>query len=574
MMRRMKILLWAALLILLFGAVSLAVAQIPEATAEPTTTAEVTSAATAAATEPATSAESTTAVAAAATAEATAAATAEVTTEATETPSPAITLVPFTDQSYGISGVMPDGWKSVSPGVRARSSSASDVALIAQQSAAGSMAVILNALLPQLALKTPPAATGIYKTAFAEWTLYEVDVPVRSSTISVDLALAQIGNTTYVVLVQGAEHEYDFLHTELFIPALDALTKNVSGPAPTAYRSEDVTFKNGDVTLAGTLTVPKTSSGPFAAVVLVTGSGPQNRDEVLGGIEIAPFALIADALTRAGIAVLRYDDRGVADSTGDFASATTQDFASDAKAAIAYLATRPEIDATQIGMLGHSEGGLVGAMLGAQDSSVAFVILMAGPAVDGKTLLDVQNQRLLEVEGATPSQVTDQIAFLHKLYPLIDKGDLDGINTLIYQQVLEQTKMLTAEQLKAIGKVEDYAHQVADQQSETFQSGWFKSFLNYDPGPDLAKTHVPVLALYGGKDVQVDAGQNAPAMTARLIEGGNRDFSVVVLPDANHLFQKANTGSTTEYGTLAPEFTPDFLPTIVAWLSLHAALKP
>ncbi len=565
----------ALLLILIAATVSVTVAQTPAVTEPASATAEATGAEAVVVTEPVVTAEATTATTAVATEAATVDAGASKTeAAATEAAPLSITLVPFSDPGFGIQGVVPEGWKAISAGIYARTSVSRDSTLIAQQAAPGAAETVLNSLLPQLALKTPPPVVGTYTTDFATWNLYRVDVPVSGITVSVDLALAQVRNTTYLVLVQGASPDYAALHEQLFIPALDAFARIAATPPPSDYRSETVKVTNGDVTLAGTLTMPN-GAGPFPGIVLVSGSGPQNRDEVLGsGIQIAPFALIADSLTRAGMAVLRYDDRGVADSSGDFASATTQDFASDAKAVIAYLATRPEIDAAQIGMLGHSEGGLVGAMLGANDSTLDFVILMAGPAVDGKSLLDVQNRRLMEVEGATSAQVADQVAFLHRLYPLIDKGDVEGVRALIYQQVLDQAKALPAEQLKTLGNLEDYAHQTTDQLVTTYGNDWFKSFLNYDPGPDLAKIDSPVLALFGGKDVQVDAGQNAPAMTSRLIEGGNRDFSVVVLPDANHLFQQADTGSLTEYATLPPAFTPDFLPTIVNWLSLHVTLKP
>ena len=496
-------------------------------------------------------------------------ATAEATPEATAT---TITLVPFTDVSYGIEAVAPEGWQTTSAGIRARASSPQDVALIAQQVAPGSAESVMNALLPQLSLTAVPPVVGERQTEAAGWKLYQVDVSLGSNVIRVDMALAQAGNSTYIVLVQSLAAEYEVFHEQLFLPALDAFRLAPPTPEPTAYHSEDVTFDNGDVTLAGTLTLPN-GDGPFAAVVLVSGSGPQNRDEVLGGgVQIAPFALIADTLTRAGIAVLRYDDRGVAGSSGDFASAATQDFASDATAAIAYLATRSEIDAEQIGLLGHSEGGLVGAILGASDAQLAFAILMAGPAVDGRTLLDLQNRRIMETAGATEQQIADQLEFLHKVYVLVESGEIDKINTLIYEQALAQVKDLTPEQLSAIGDVKVYARRVADQQTPAFEGPWFKAFLDYDPGPDLEKIKAPVLALFGGKDVQVDAGQNAPAMTARLADGGNRDFSVVVLPDANHLFQKATTGAPSEYASLPPEFTPDFLPTVVDWLSRHVTL--
>jgi pimeloyl-ACP methyl ester carboxylesterase len=305
--------------------------------------------------------------------------------------------------------------------------------------------------------------------------------------------------------------------------------------------------------------------------VLVSGSGPQNRDESLGGgIAMKPFRLLADALTRAGVAVLRYDDRGVGRSTGEFAAAVTADFASDAAAAIDYLLTREDINPDQIGLIGHSEGGLVAAMLGAQNEDLDFIISLAGPGVNGRDVLRLQNRRLMEAEGATQEQIDAQLAFVEDMFTVLD--DPEAMEALTYEFALEQAETLPEEQRLALGDIEQYARIAAAQTAQQYTAGWFGSFLNYDPAPDWAQTTIPVLALFGGKDVQVDAEQNAPAVEAALAEAGNEDYEVVVLPNANHLFQEAETGGLSEYATLPAEFAPDFLPTILEWLQAHVTI--
>jgi hypothetical protein len=306
-------------------------------------------------------------------------------------------------------------------------------------------------------------------------------------------------------------------------------------------------------------------------VVLVSGSGPQDRDETLGGgIAIKPFRLLADALTREGVAALRYDDRGVGESTGTFSTAMVSDFASDAEAAIDFLLTREEIDPTQIGVLGHSEGGLVAAMLGARNDDLDFIISLAGPGVNGRDVLLLQNQRILEAEGATQEQIDAQLAFVRELTTMLD--DPDATDALVYEHTLAQLEALPEEERAALGDLEQHARIVADQAAQQFGAGWFTSFLDYDPAPDWAQTTVPILAIFGGKDVQVDAEQNTPALEATLEQAGNDDVEIVVLPNANHLFQEAETGSLSEYATLPTEFTPDLVPTIEEWLRDHLEL--
>ena len=476
-----------------------------------------------------------------------------------------IVLVPHTDEAFGIETVVPDGWTNVGNGIFSRAGTPTDTVLVAQQSAPLHADALLNAILPQLALTEAPEPVGTYQGAVLDWTLYQVDVQAGNMTIRVDLALAESEGTTYLVLVQSPPEDYDTLHTNVFLLTLDSFAPMVEATQePVPYTIEDVIFDNGDVTLAGTLTLPPTA-GAHPVVVLVSGSGPQDRDESLGGgIAIKPFRLLADALTREGIAVLRYDDRGVGESTGDFATATTTDFASDAEAAIAYLLTRDDINPDQIGLIGHSEGGLVAAMLGATNDDLDFIVSLAGPGTSGRDVLLLQNRRLMEAEGASEEEIEAQVAFVEGMFQHL--GDPEAIEQYVYERALEQIAALPEDEREALGDAEAYARTLAAQSAQQYGAAWFESFLNYDPALDWAQTTIPVLAIFGGKDVQVDAQQNAPALQAALEQTGNEDFEIVVLPDANHLFQAAGTGGLSEYGTLPAEFTPDLLPTLLNWL--------
>ena len=490
-----------------------------------------------------------------------------------EPPSDPIVLVPHTDEAFGIESVIPDLWTDLGNGVFVRQNSPTDPTVIAQQSAPLNAESVLNSLLPQLALTDVPESTGMYQGAVLEWTLYKIDVAAGAVNVTVDLGLAEANGTTYVVLLQTSPDDYEDLHTSVFLLTLKAFRPLITEEStePVQYNVEEVTFESEDVTLAGTLTLPPTA-GPHPVVVLVSGSGPQDRDESFGGgIAIKPFRLLADALTREGVAVLRYDDRGVGESTGDFSTAILDNFATDAEAAIQYLLTRDDIDSDQIGLLGHSEGGLIAAVLGARNTDLDFIIAMAGPSVIGRDVLLLQNQLVLAAEGETEEAIDAQQAFVESLFDVID--DPEAIEALIYEYSLEQLELLPEEQRTAIGDLEAYARAVAVQAAQQYSSGWFESFLNYDPAIDWAQTTIPVLAFFGGNDVQVDAEQNAQVLEDALDEAGNEDYEIVILPDANHLFQEAETGSVSEYTTLAAEFTPDFLPTLMEWIQDHVTVS-
>jgi len=323
---------------------------------------------------------------------------------------------------------------------------------------------------------------------------------------------------------------------------------------PFPYRSEHVAIVNAaaQVVLDGTLTVPE-GKGPFPAVVLITGSGAQNRDEEIFGHK--PFLVLADHLTRHGIAVLRYDDRGVGKSTGTFASATTEDFAGDAWAAWQTLSARPEIDPKRIGLVGHSEGGIIAPMLAAAHSEVAFVVMLAGTGVTGEQVMLAQAGAIMKASGAPDDAIAANTALQQQVFAVLRE---------------EKTAARIVERLQAIpvpGPKEASAALVTQSSSP-----WLRFFATYDPAPALAKVRCPVLAIAGERDLQVLPGQNAPAIDKALKQGGNKDATVARLPGLNHLLQTARTGLPAEYAQIEETMAPAALDAITDWITARTGL--
>jgi pimeloyl-ACP methyl ester carboxylesterase len=335
--------------------------------------------------------------------------------------------------------------------------------------------------------------------------------------------------------------------------------QNPAQPYP--YREEEVKFSNGPagISLAGTLTLPK-GNGPFPAAVLIAGSGPQDRDATIANHK--PFLVIADYLTRQGIAILRYDKRGVGESTGSTESATTLDLASDAKCAVAYLKSRKEIDPARIGLIGHSEGAMIAPTLAATSRELSWIVLLAPPATKGEDTLLNQSDLIARAGGLGDAQVLASLNFDKEAYDLVQKEDDSAI---------------VAEKLKALAKESGLnaamPPEAMEQQIHMMTSPWFRFFLAYDPLPDLKRTKCPVLALYGEKDLQVPPKINLPMVQKAFQEGGNNQAEVKQLPELNHLFQHAYTGSPTEYAAIDETFSPDALKIISDWLADRAKGK-
>ena len=333
---------------------------------------------------------------------------------------------------------------------------------------------------------------------------------------------------------------------------------------PYPYTSEDVTFENitAKIKLAGTLTIPK-GDGPFPVVVMVTGSGPQDRDETL--FEHKPFLVIADHFTRKGIAVLRYDDRGVAKSGGKFVGSTSADFATDAYAAVQYLKTRNEFDPKRIGIAGHSEGGVIAPMVAAEHpDDIGFIVMMAGPGVSGAEVIKAQTTDLLK----TSNEAAETVKLMAQLNELIIPIGLENLpeaemKTKLTAAIKAFLAGLTDAQKKAIeaDKTEAFDALVA-QVSEP----WMNYFLKYDPKPVLQKVKCPVLAINGEFDIQVRAKENLAAIAAALKAGGNAAYKTQEIPGMNHLFQPTKTGRLGEYGKIEVTFDPATLTLMADWI--------
>jgi pimeloyl-ACP methyl ester carboxylesterase len=324
--------------------------------------------------------------------------------------------------------------------------------------------------------------------------------------------------------------------------------QNPTKPYP--YREEEVSFENSGagIKLAGTLTIPS-GKGPFPAVVLVAGSGAHDRDEALMGHR--PFLVLSDYLTRRGIAVLRYDKRGVGESGGTYATATTSDFADDAEAGLAYLEKRGEVDPHKIGLIGHSEGGMIAPMLAARNSSVAFIVMMAGPGIPGDELLVEQTLLISEANGQT-HETAEKAAGEERIILSLVKDETDS--AVLEKKLREQlTGQVPEAQIGAAIK--------------STSSPWFRYFISYDPATALRKVKCPVLAVIGSKDLQVPPEQNIPAIRKALQDAGNQKFEIDELPDLNHLFQTAKSGSPAEYAQIEETISPIALEKITAWVA-------
>ena len=323
--------------------------------------------------------------------------------------------------------------------------------------------------------------------------------------------------------------------------------QNPTKPYP--YKEVEVSYDNkaAGITLAATLTSPS-GNGPYPAVVLITGSGPHDRDESLMGHK--PFLVLADYLTRKGIVVLRADKRGVGKSTGDYATATMTDFAADANAGVAYLKARPEVDARRIGLIGHSEGGTVAPMATVGNRDIAFIVMMAGTGVPGDQLLPAQLILLWEAAGKKHEEAEKEAADERVILALIEHEKDDAV---LQKQLRE----------KLSGKLPDA--QIAIQ-IKTLTSPWFRQLLTYDPAVTLRKVTCPVLAINGEKDMQVPPGQNLPVIRKALAEAGNKNDEVDELPGLNHLFQTAKTGGLGEYAEIEETMSPVAMEKIASWI--------
>ena len=353
----------------------------------------------------------------------------------------------------------------------------------------------------------------------------------------------------------GTSIPLDITQTETAI----VLKRPQEPQSPLPYKSEEITFFNSSagINLAGTLTIPE-GSGSFPCVILITGSGPQNRNEELLGHK--PFLVLSDYFTRNGIGVLRYDDRGVGESEGDFSTATSYNFADDAEVSVNYLKSRNEF--SSIGLVGHSEGGLIAPIVANQSEDVDFIILMAGTGLTGKEILMLQGQLILKQMEISPVGL--------EVYKKTQSAMLQiAVDIENDDEALKQLSEVS----KAYGNLSEKDQQIIGYDPETFEkalrallSPWMRTFLTLDPRPILEKVTIPVLAINGEKDLQVPSKENLSEIKAALERGGNTSIAIHELENLNHLFQTCETGAIDEYGTIEETFNEEAMDLIVSWI--------
>lgn len=324
--------------------------------------------------------------------------------------------------------------------------------------------------------------------------------------------------------------------------------------APFPYKSEEVVFKNGEISLAGTLTYPEQGNS-FPAVVLISGSGPQDRDETIA--EHKPFWVIADFLSRRGFAVLRYDDRGTGSSGGRFFGATSADFSLDAEAGLNFLKQHPSVNPARVGLMGHSEGGMIGAMVAARNEEVRFVISLAGTGLNGAEVLRIQTELIAVSGGMAPAAAKNHTEQNQKVFAL----------ALKHKDMNELTKVLRDFYHK---EQPDMDPSLVDQMIKTISDPWLLYFLAYDPSEDWKRVKCPILAVNGSLDLQVTPAENLYAIAKAANEGENFEVTIEEFAGLNHLFQTTDTGNIDEYVKLEETFSPRVLERLTEWLTVHS----
>ena len=349
--------------------------------------------------------------------------------------------------------------------------------------------------------------------------------------------------------------------------ALSAPNRPQEPKKPYPYDEQEVSYDNkkAGLRLDGTLTLPRTK-GLHPAVLLITGSGAQDRNETVAGHR--PFLVLADYLTRHGIAVLRVDDRGLKGSPEDFYKATDEDFASDVLAGVEFLKTRKEINPKQIGLIGHSEGGIIAPMVAAKSNDVAFIVLMAAPALPGDQFLHLQTATLMKASGASDENISRVRALQERMYTILKQEKTDAkARERLRTEVSEMLARMTEEQRRALGLSES----AMENQFRVMMTPWYRYLIAYDPRPALTKVKVPVLAINGERDLQVPAKENLSAIANALRAGGNKDHTVTELPGLNHLLQTSQSGLPTEYAQIEETISPAALQMILDWILKRTA---
>jgi hypothetical protein len=454
----------------------------------------------------------------------------------------AAAVLGFSQQSRGIVGI----WQGVLevPGTELR------LVFKISQKADGSLSATLDSL--DQGASNIPVKEVIYKEG-------QVEINMPNLQAHYEGSLSEDGTKIKGKFTQrGMTFPLDLKRTD----KAPQLSRPQEPKKPYPYDEKEVTYRNerDDIKLAATLTLPR-EDGPFPAVVLISGSGAQDRNEAVFGHK--PFLVLADYLTRRGIVVLRADDRGVGGSSGKITEATSENFAFDALAGVEFLKSNKKIDPENIGLIGHSEGGIIAPLAAVKSSDVAFIVLLAGTGLPGEEILYLQGELIAKAGGVPEDRIKKNREIQEKIFSIVKKEkDINKAKEELRQLIPETLKIFSEDEKQEMGDVE----KVMQVQMESVLSPWFKHFLTYDPRPTLKKVQCPVLAVNGELDLQVPPEENLEAIEAMLKEGGNKDYTVKEFPGLNHLFQPAETGSPSEYGKIEETMSPEVLEYIADWI--------
>ncbi len=419
----------------------------------------------------------------------------------------------------------------------------------------------------RMAIHIAPNAGGVWSGTLDSLDQGATGIPI--SKLTVENGVVRFGNFEGTLNASGTEISGKLMRGNGAVPIvfqkvdrIDVLNRPQLPNRPYPYNEEEVEFENElhKIRLVGTLTWPRNALKPLAAAVLVSGSGPQDRDSTMFGHQ--PFLVLADDLTQRGFAVLRLDDRGVGKSTGQPGAATLEQLAQDTALAIDYLRSRKEVNPKEIGIIGHSEGGYIAPMAAVMNDA-AFVVLLAAPGVPGDELLYAQGEAALNAAGAAKNVHERQSQLQHMLFnAVLNEGDPVKLETRLRASIVRFKASLTPGELAATPNF--------DQQMETeirrMLVPELQSLIRHDPTPVLKGLTCPVLAIGGTLDTQVPSRQNLPAIAAALAEGTTGDYEILSLPKLNHLLQPARTGTIAEFATIEQTLASAVLDAIGNWL--------
>ena len=404
---------------------------------------------------------------------------------------------------------------------------------------------------------------GAYGIQMDSTTFVNGELLITASALDAEYSagLNKAGDTLIGVFLQGG------MSFELIMTGEQGEVETIlrpQEPQEFPYHVEEVKFENpqGGFTLAGTLTIPQ--DGNFEkAVILISGSGPQDRNEEV--LNHKPFLVLSDHLTRQGLAVLRYDDRGVGESGGEFVGSTSKDFAEDAAAALAYLQSRKDMKGKAIGLAGHSEGGLIAPMVAMENKDVEFIVLLAGPGIKIQELLLIQQKKIGEAQGAPASFLETNAKMAKKMFEYIEKNiqlENDQLQAGLREFLDRSYDELSAEDQQMIGPKENFLIQ----QSRIASSEWYLYFIRIDPDRYLSRVKCPVLAVNGELDLQVSSKENLEGIRNSLAKASNKKVTVHEFKGLNHLFQQTETGAPSEYASLEETFNVEAMEYISKWI--------